>query len=133
MFGFLKKKAQQTLREVPTGWKRLKKTDLESVRKQYRKEIGEIWESMEQWNTKERPIYFDSIVDSVLAYCLELPASENSHHSEDGGLIEHTLDVAQRAVFEIKKERPQVKRDDGSPDPIESERHAKRASYMAFI
>jgi hypothetical protein len=63
----------------------------------------------------------------------DLPASENHHHCDPGGLYQHSLEVALRALEEFAGTPIQERRADGSVDSFLSARNKPRWQYAAFI
>jgi len=62
-----------------------------------------------------------------------LPASAEDHHSESGGLYEHSLEVGLKALEEFEGNIIMERKPDGSVDSFRSARNRPRWQYAMFI
>lgn len=76
--------------------------------------------------------HFETVYRATLirwaAFAQELPASEAHHHAHQGGLLDHSLDVARRALLIRRQYMLPV----GAP-PEAATRDADRWTYAAFV
>jgi hypothetical protein len=63
----------------------------------------------------------------------DLPASAEHHHSEAGGLYQHSLEVGLRALEEFEGNILMERKPDGSVDSFRSARNRPRWQYATFI
>src|SRR5438132_12055089 len=63
----------------------------------------------------------------------DLPASEQHHHAEPGGLYQHSLEVALKALEEFEGNIVMEHRSDSTVDSFRSSRNRPRWQYATFI
>jgi hypothetical protein len=75
----------------------------------------------------------EAFLDRFRCLVGDLPASENHHHSRPGGLYQHSLEVALRALEEFAGTTITERRPDGTVDSFQMSRNKPRWQYAAFI
>jgi Putative helicase len=75
----------------------------------------------------------EALLDRFRCLVGDLPASENHHHSRPGGLYQHSLEVALRALEEFAGTTITERRPDGTRDSFQTARNKPRWQYAAFI
>jgi hypothetical protein len=75
----------------------------------------------------------EAFLDRFRCLVGDLPASESHHHSRPGGLYQHSLEVALRAIEEFAGTTITERRPDGTRDSFQTARNKPRWQYAAFI
>jgi Putative helicase len=104
--------------------------------------MGSVMAISQSMTIEEQILYWLSLDLRVLAERLlqrfavtvgDLPASAAHHHAEPGGLYQHSLEVALKALEEFEGSMKMERRPDGSVDSFRSSRNRSRWQYATFI
>lgn len=75
----------------------------------------------------------DALVRRYLDCVYRLPASGHHHHSEEGGLFSHSLEVAVKALAAFEAGYLGERRADGTLDNFSSHRHRPKWRFAVFV